>query len=195
MSPEHARIGPGALIVVVGPSGAGKDTLIDHCRRRFAGDARVVFPARVISRERHHSEAHEPATVDTFEVVAARDGYALAWAAHGLLYALPRTIDDDIRAGRAVVVNISRAAIAEARARYARVVVIYVDAPPTVRAARLAGRGRETKEEIYGRMARQVGAFDVATADVVIVNDTTPEAAADRLAASIHASFAMSRLG
>lgn len=189
MSPDDSRIGPGALIAVVGPSGAGKDTLIDHCRRMLAGEARVAFPARVISREPHHSEAHVPATVDAFEGVAAREGYALSWGAHGLLYALPRAIDDDIRAGRAVVVNISRAAIAAARARYARVVVIHVDAPPAVRAARLAGRGRETKEEIEGRMARQVGAFDLATADVVIVNDTTPEAAAGRLAASIRASL------
>lgn len=189
MSPEGARIGPGALIAVVGPSGAGKDTLIAHARRAFADEARVVFPARVISREPHHSEAHVTASAQALADAAAQDHYALSWEAHGLLYALPRTIDDDIRAGRVVVANLSRGAIAAARQRFTRVIVIYIDAPSALRAARLAGRGRESKEEIDSRMARQVGAFDIATADVVIVNDTTPEAAAERLAASIQASL------
>ncbi|MEW5964405.1 MAG: phosphonate metabolism protein/1,5-bisphosphokinase (PRPP-forming) PhnN [Pseudomonadota bacterium] len=189
MSPDDPLIGPGALIAVVGPSGAGKDTLIEYCRRMFAGDARVVFPTRVISRAPHHSEAHVPATVDAFESGAARDGYALSWAAHDLLYALPRAIDDDIRAGRVVVANLSRAALPAARCRYARIVVVHVDAPIPLRAARLAGRGREAEHEIASRMARTVETFDPASADAAIVNDGTIEDAGDRLAALIQTAL------
>jgi ribose 1,5-bisphosphokinase len=189
VSPDDARIGPGALVAIVGPSGAGKDTLIDHCRRMLAGEARIVFPARVISREPHHSEAHVPATVDAFEVEAAREGHALSWAAHGLLYALPHTIDDDIRAGRVVAANLSRAALPTARRRYERVVVVYVDAPIPVRAARLAARGREAEHEIAARMERKVEAFDPATADATIVNAGRIEDAGDRLAALIVAAI------
>lgn len=189
MSPDGARIGPGALVAVVGPSGAGKDTLLAHARRRLADDPRVVFPARVISRQPHHSEEHLPATAAVFADQAAQGRYALSWRAHELLYALPREVDDDIRAGRIVVANISRAAVATARERYARVVVVYIDAPEQLRVARLAGRARETALEIAGRLARTVETFDAAAADAIILNDGAPEHAGERLTALIRTAL------
>jgi ribose 1,5-bisphosphokinase PhnN len=43
-------IGPGRLLAVVGPSGAGKDTLIARARTRLAGDPMIVFPLRIVTR-------------------------------------------------------------------------------------------------------------------------------------------------
>ena len=40
------------------------------------------------------------------------------WEAHGHFYALPRSIDRDLAAGRTVVANVSRAVIAAIRDRY-----------------------------------------------------------------------------
>ena len=61
-----------------------------------------------------------------------------------------------IAAGRTVVFNGSRAAVAEARRRFEPLTVVLIGATPEVRAARLAGRGREGAAEIAERLKREV---------------------------------------
>ena len=103
-----AMIGPGRFIVVVGPSGAGKDTLIGSARVACADDGSVVFPTRVVTREASAFEDNEQISLDAFRQARTRGDFAVHWEAHGHCYALPRAIDDDIRAGRTVVANVSR---------------------------------------------------------------------------------------
>ncbi|MDB5618529.1 phosphonate metabolism protein/1,5-bisphosphokinase (PRPP-forming) PhnN [Tardiphaga sp.] len=170
-----AKIGPGRLVLVVGPSGAGKDTLIDLARAACAGNADVVFARRVVTREASSSEDNEQLTPDAFRQALARGGFAVHWDAHGLSYALPKAIDDDIRAGRTVVANISRAVIGWLREGYADVVVVAVTAPPEVLAARLLARGRSSDGPIANRLQR---AAAVIVPDVIIENVGAPAVAA-----------------
>ena len=100
---QTAAIGPGRLVLVVGPSGAGKDTLLGLAKAACVDQSNIVFPRRVITREASASEDNEEVSVGTFEAALARDEYAMHWEAHGHRYALSRAIDDDIRAGRTVV--------------------------------------------------------------------------------------------
>jgi ribose 1,5-bisphosphokinase len=180
------RIGPGRLVLVVGPSGAGKDTLIGHARERCRADAGIVFPRRIVTRSASAAEDHATVSPARFDEMAAAGGFALWWRVHGLSYALPRAIDDDIGAGRTIVCNVSRTIIASARARYARVAVVLVTAPPEVLAARLAQRSRESADSIAGRLRRSEAVDDVV-ADFVIDNVGAPEVAADRLVEIIRA--------
>lgn len=167
MSDADGRIGPGRLVLVVGPSGAGKDTLLDLARAALAGDDRAVFVRRVVTREASTFENNDQVTPDDFQAAKARGAFAVDWAAHGLSYALPRGIDDDIRAGCTVVANISRTVIPALRAAYANLVVVSITAPPEVLAARLAARRRASDGPLGDRLKRSV---ETAGADVTINN-------------------------
>lgn len=158
------------LVLVVGPSGAGKDTLINAARDALAGDARFVFPRRVVTRPAVAAlEDHDSVTPTEFALREANGAYALSWEAHGLRYGLPASIRDDIAAGRVVVVNSSRAMVSTARGRFPGTVVILIDATTDARAQRLAGRGRETEAEVAARLAREV---DAAIPDAVRVDNS-----------------------
>jgi ribose 1,5-bisphosphokinase len=171
---ETAAIGPGRLVLVVGPSGAGKDTLIGLARGACADDSAIVFPRRVITRAASASEENEEASASAFQEALARGDYAMHWEAHGHHYALRRAIDDDIRAGRTVIVNVSRTVIEAARRAYANVVVVSITAPPEVLAARIAMRARKSDRNVEGRLHRVVDDASAAP-DVTIVNAGSAE--------------------
>ena len=179
-----AAIGPGRFIVVVGPSGAGKDTLLGLARAACADDGNVVFPRRVVTREASASEDNVQVTLDAFRQARARGDFALHWEAHGHCYALPRAIDDDIRAGRTVVANLSRTVVDAIRRGYADVTVVLITAPPEMLSQRLAARARSSDGQIESRLSRVVD--DVATApDVTITNVGSVEDHARELVAII----------
>src|SRR6266478_480099 len=151
-----AMIGPGRFILVVGPSGAGKDTLIGLARVACADDGNVVFPRRVVTREASVFEDNEQISLDAFQQACARGDFAVHWEAHGHCYALPRAIDDDVRAGRTVVANVSRTVVDVIRRAYADVTVVSITAPSEILGQRLAARSRSSDGEIEDRLNRAV---------------------------------------
>ena len=130
--------GSGSLVLVVGSSGAGKDSVLRFARARLGGDSRFSFPKRVITRLADTaSEDHETIDDHGFEMLATGDVFALQWQAHDLKYGVRRTIEDDLAQGRIVSVNVSRTIVAETAKRYPAIVVeIFAD--PDVLAARIA---------------------------------------------------------
>jgi ribose 1,5-bisphosphokinase len=172
------KVGPGRLVLVVGPSGAGKDTLINLARAACAGDSGIVFPRRVVTREASSSEDNEQLAPDAFRQALERGDFAMHWEAHGHRYGLPRALADDVRAGRTVVVNVSRTVIDTMRRTYADVVVVLVTAPPDVLAQRLAMRARGSDGQIETRLSRAV---EDASPDATIVNIGDAQCRARRL--------------
>lgn len=168
-SPPAAARRHGTLFLVVGPSGVGKDTLIDAARAALAADRRFAFARRAITREADAGgEAHEAITSAAFAAAAGAGAFAVSWSAHGLSYGIRHAALAPLAAGRNVVVNASRRAIPAFRAAAGRVVVLAVTAPPDVVRARLEARGREDAAEVAARLARDVplaGVPDVAEVD------------------------------
>jgi ribose 1,5-bisphosphokinase len=162
-------IGPGRLVLVVGPSGAGKDTLMGLAKAACVDDANIVFARRFITREASASEDNEQIGVDAFEQALAQDAYAMHWEAHGHHYALSRAIDDDIRVGRTVIANVSRTVIASMRRSYTEVVVVSITAPADVLAQRIAARARGSDGNIAERLGRTVDDL-AALPDATIMN-------------------------
>jgi ribose 1,5-bisphosphokinase len=171
---RRAAIGPGRLVLVVGPSGAGKDTLLSLAKAACAEDRNIVFPHRVITREASASEQNEEVSLDAFRQALSRDEFAVHWEAHGHCYALRRGIDDELRAGRTVIANVSRTVIGAMRHTYADVVVVSITAPPQVLAERLAMRRRGSDGKIETRLGRTVDETSAAP-DVTIINTGSAE--------------------
>lgn len=164
---KTAPIRPGTLALIVGPSGAGKDALLDAARTALEGDRRFKFARRIITRAAHEtSEVHDVMGADAFDAAEAAGEFLLSWRAHGLGYAIPGSAGDELRAANVVVANVSRTSIATAERLVERVVVIHVTAPLEVLARRIAARGREPEQEIAARLARQV---PLATAQAQII--------------------------
>ena len=162
-------IGPGRLVLVVGPSGAGKDTLIGLARVACADDGNIVFPRRVVTREASRFEDNEQVSLEAFRQARGKGEFAVHWEAHGHCYALPGAIDDDIRAGRTVVANVSRTVVDTMRRAYADVVVVSITAPPEVLAERLAARARGSDGQVANRLNRAMDGV-AAAPNVTISN-------------------------
>lgn len=174
-------LGPGGIVLVVGASGVGKDTILAGAAAQLGGEDGIVFVRRSITRPAHDSEAFDAMTHEAFAGVCAAGGFAMTWEAHGLSYGIPVSIELDIAAGRTVVVNASRKSVPLARRRFARALVVLVDCATAVRAERMAARGRETAAEIAGRLSRTVEEFDASEADIVIDNSGLPKSAVGQL--------------
>lgn len=149
---------PAALFVIVGPSGVGKDTLLDGARQALSGEARIRFARRVITRPADAGgEDHHAVTEAEFEALLARGAFIHHWHAHGLRYGIARDVADDLAAGIGVVLNTSRNEIAAFRQLADRVVVIHVTASPEAVEKRLRARGRESEADIARRLNRIAG--------------------------------------
>ncbi len=174
----------GGFVLIVGPSGAGKDTLIALARAALADDGRFSFPERVVTRPPDAFERHDSVTVDEFRAREAAGDWALAWEAHGNCYALTAAARRQAESGLVVVANISRGSVAEARAALPVLAVVEVTAAPEVLAARIAARGRDGDQGagLASRMRRSDSAPEVA-ADLRLINEDAPATAAAKLKA------------
>jgi ribose 1,5-bisphosphokinase len=168
--PRQAMLAPGRLVLVVGGSGVGKDTLLSHARALLSGDDRFVFPRRVITRPGDASEEHRSVVDAEFDVLSETGALSLSWLAHGHRYGLPRTLEAEIAAGRTVVCNVSRTMIVAARQKFARITVIEITAPLRVRSERIVRRGREGAEDVARRLARTFEDSPIEPGDIIIDN-------------------------
>ncbi|KQR31844.1 ribose-phosphate pyrophosphokinase [Rhizobium sp. Leaf155] len=160
----------GTMIVVVGPSGAGKDTLIDYSAERLRDQADVHFVRRIITRDSDAGgENHEGCSEETFQRKKVAGEFCVSWSAHGLHYGIPASVKQHLKKGGVAVANGSRSALPHFRAAFPNLKVVVVTARPEILSARLANRGRESMSEIMGRLDRKVDAicdsFDVTTID------------------------------
>lgn len=170
----------GTLFLIVGPSGAGKDTLLAAARERLTQD--YAFPRRTITRPAAPGgEDHIEQDMATFAANERAGAFALSWRAHGIAYGVPASIEDDLARGRHVVVNVSRTIVPEARQRFSPARTVLVTASPDTLRTRLVGRGREDGNAVADRLERA----PPVEPDTIIVNDGPLQTAIEALVAAL----------
>lgn len=174
----------GRLIYLMGPSGSGKDSLLEAAREALAAcDCQVA--RRVITRSAEAvGEDAVALSPDEFAQQQAAGAFALSWQANGLGYGIPRQIDDWLAAGQDVLVNGSRAYLPQARLRYPQLICVLLTVDAAVLRERLLRRGRESVEQIEQRLARNT-LFGAGAAEGdgvwLLDNSTSIERARDSL--------------
>ncbi|MFN0304898.1 MAG: phosphonate metabolism protein/1,5-bisphosphokinase (PRPP-forming) PhnN [Burkholderiales bacterium] len=177
----------GRLIYVAGPSGAGKDTLLQYARERIPAHAPVAFAHRYITRRtRSEQDNHVPLTPSEF-VLRSRAGlFAMQWHANGYSYGIGLEINRWLSRGFQVIVNGSRGYVPEARRIYPDLRLVWVGASIGVLIERLSQRARETTAEIARRVERAIELeMPSHLPDLRLQNDNAPNEAGDQLLAFI----------
>lgn len=163
-------VSPGTMIVIVGPSGAGKDTLMEYAATQLSGRPGFYFTRRVITRSgAAGGENHDSVSMAEFNRLQDEGAFAVSWQAHGLKYGIPAVVHRHLDAGDVVIANGSRSALPHFGTAFSRLKVVNIVARPEVLARRLEQRGRESREDILRRLERSslavTGDFDVTTVD------------------------------
>lgn len=140
------------VVAVVGPSGVGKDSVMEALAER---DDRIRLVRRVITRP-DGAEGEDFTRVGDveFERMRLAGAFMLDWPAHGLRYGIPVAIAEQRKEARALLVNLSRSVLRQAQDIFGSFVVVSLTADPEVLARRLAVRGRETTSEQTRRLGR-----------------------------------------
>lgn len=161
----------GRLIYLIGPSGSGKDSLLDAARERLS-ERGVCIARRVITRSAEAvGEDAEAVSFKEFERLDASGAFAMSWRANGLAYGIPAQIDQWLDEGIDVVVNGSRGYLPQARLRYPDLLGILLSVRPEVLRQRLLVRNRETAEQIEQRLARNTR-FENAANDLHLLDNS-----------------------
>ncbi len=153
----HSTVQFGPLILVVGASGVGKDSVLSNSKVRLQDDKNFVFVRRYITRPADAGgEDHLEISCHQFAEDAANGRFSLYWHAHGNDYGLPNDLTSDLKSGKCVLANASRTTIPEAQRQFPNTHVINITATQETILSRLKGRGRESEPEISKRLKRHV---------------------------------------
>ncbi len=178
---DARRTGRGILLVVAGPSGVGKGTMIAGLRERHpqvewsvSCTTRAPRAGEVDGRDYHFVSHEEFARM-------RREGELLEWAVvHGThFYGTPRgPVEDALERGRDTVLEIDYQGARSVRHALPEAVLVFV-APPDAGtlADRLAGRNTEDAETVARRLrSARIEFGHMGMFQYLIVNDVLEEA-------------------
>jgi ribose 1,5-bisphosphokinase len=143
------------MIYMAGASGSGKDSLMRYAREKLAGEGRVQFAHRYITRPADTcGENHIALSPEEFESRLVAGLFAMHWRSHGMNYGIGVEVLHWLGQGITVVINGSREYLPKAQSLYPELVPVIIDVSATLLKQRLLTRGRESEQEINARLAR-----------------------------------------
>ena len=145
------------ILLIVGPSGSGKDTLIRSARQYFIEAGQLGFVRRYITRPPDHHEDNFYVDESGFQLLDRARFFVATWQAHANMYGVPRSElmrSHGLQRAPVKLCSVSRTAVSDFEREFPDTTTIEVTADKSVLVARLSGRGRETAEAIGKRLAR-----------------------------------------
>ena len=183
-SPTGPAPAPSQLVVISGPGGVGKGTVVRALRNRYPD---LAVSVSATTRPPRPGEVDGVAywflSRSAFDELVASGGF-LEWAEFaGNRYGTPwRSVEQPLADGATVVLEIEVQGAAQVRSRFPDAVLIFL-VPPSheVLVQRLRGRGSDDEQRIAERMAiAQEELEHAGEFDHVVVNDTV-DAAVDAI--------------
>jgi ribose 1,5-bisphosphokinase len=173
---------PGTLFLVVGNSGSGKDSIIYGVSNKYPSNlTQLHIVKRYITRPPSETELNNPITVDEFKNLEEQEKFALKWHIYRLDYGVPIEIDNWLKEGHPVIVNVSRTIVKEANERYGNIKTIFVDVPFEITLQRVQERGRESGDLLDERIERARKSQKFPKADFIVDNSGKLEDAINQL--------------
>lgn len=158
----------GRWVFVCGPSGAGKDSVMNWAAACLTDRTDIVFSRRIVTREAHPGSDHDPVTSQQFARLIGTGGLVWSWEAHGFHYGIASHYAAQVAAGKIVVINGSREHACSLDTM-AQVRIVQIVADPEQLATRLERRGRDAHHEVAQRLARNA-LFSELRSDCTILN-------------------------
>lgn len=171
---------PGLLLVVSGPSGAGKGTICDALRKRFP---LIQYSISMTTRKPRPGEVDGVNYFFTdnahFEELLAEDAFLEHAKVYDHYYGTPKEyVFRMLSEGKHVMLEIDIQGAMQVKERYPQGVFIYV-VPPSmdILADRLRHRNTDSPEVITGRLAKAADELSwIEKYDYIIVNDDLDKA-------------------
>ncbi|CAD7289338.1 AAA family ATPase [Campylobacter suis] len=138
------------IILIVGASGVGKDSLIKGAKVLLSGYDDISFTRRYITRKPDKNEDNIFATHEEMKELIRANFFISHWSAHENIYAIAQSF----LVQNTNIISVSRGAIKDFEDRFENVFTIHIKASDEVLLERLLGRGRESKEQIISRIKR-----------------------------------------
>ena len=142
------------VILVVGPSGSGKDTLLRHARSILESQDSILFSRRYITRPPDSNEDNYYVDQYGFEQLQSCGFFLATWEAHNNLYGIPHHIFTTSEASRTVICSISRTAVEKFEEVFPDSTTIHITTDNEILKQRLSRRGREDENSIIKRIQR-----------------------------------------
>lgn len=142
------------LVLIVGPSGSGKDTLLRSARAALGHRQDIQFARRYITRPPDSNEDNYYVDPQGFNHLSNTGYFLSTWRAHNNCYGIPIHILTDSNRLSTIICSISRSAIVDFEKYHENTTTILITAPEQILHARLQGRGRETDKDIQQRLVR-----------------------------------------
>ncbi|MDR2301909.1 MAG: AAA family ATPase [Deltaproteobacteria bacterium] len=179
MVPVRSKPRTGTLVYLMGPSGSGKDSLIDQALA--ANLPNVVLAPRLVTRQNPSKSNDLYLPEDRFLALKKNGELALHWTSHGYHYAIDNSLNAMLGQGLIVLVNGSRDYFKTAKELFPSLLPILITADPQILKARLENRAREDPDSISKRLLRTNDSFDLPLADTLVIdNSSSLELASNR---------------